>query len=231
MPMSHLLFGVAAVLVIYGFLVVKRIRMDATNWLIVLIGCIAIALTLLYWNSIVQLSRPFFGFSSPLPVQALSLSSVQASSSSSSVLGPPSLSEAFIDRVLVAYHSPAVGLGNVLYQESLTSGIDDAYALAFFLHESSMGTAGVARATHSFGNIRCTAGWSCISAYRAYPSFQEGARDWFRLLSTEYIARGRSTVETIIPVYAPGSDKNDEAAYIAALHAAVSAWRAGRLLV
>ena len=61
---------------------------------------------------------------------------------SSSILGPPSLSVAFINRVLSAYHSPATGLGSVLYADSLTSGIDDAYPLAFFLHESSMGNAG-----------------------------------------------------------------------------------------
>ena len=64
---------------------------------------------------------------------------------SSSILGPPSLSVAFINRVLSAYHSPAVGLGSVLYADSLTYGIDDAYPLAFFLHESSMGNAGLGK--------------------------------------------------------------------------------------
>jgi hypothetical protein len=125
-----------------------------------------------------------------------------------------------------------VGLGSALYRESVTYGIDDAYALAFFQHESTFGTAGVARVTHSLGNIRCTTGWSwCISGYRAYASWSAGADDWFRLLSRDYIAHGLTTLEQIIPVYAPGSDGNDVRGYIMAVRSAVAAWHAGRLLV
>ena len=102
---------------------------------------------------------------------------------SSSILGPPSLSVAFVNRVLSAYHSPAVGLGSVLYADSLTYGIDDAYPLAFFLHESSMGNAGMAASTHSLGNIRCTPGWSCLGGYRSYQTWAAGFHDWFSLMS------------------------------------------------
>jgi len=152
-------------------------------------------------------------------------------SSSSSILGRPSLSVAFINRVLSAYHSPAAGLGSVLYSDSLASGIDDAYPLAFFLHESSMGNAGMARSTHSLGNIRCTAGWSCLGGYRSYATWAAGFHDWFTLITSEYLPRGLSTVATIIPVYAPSADHNDEHAYIAAVLSAVSAWRSGRVVV
>jgi hypothetical protein len=55
---------------------------------------------------------------------------------SSSVLGSPALSASFINRVLEAYHSPAVGTGQALYDLSRRYGIADEYALAFFLHES-----------------------------------------------------------------------------------------------
>ena len=150
---------------------------------------------------------------------------------SSSILGPPSLSVAFINRVLSAYHSPAVGLGLVLYADSLTYGIDDAYPLAFFLHESSMGKAGMAHATHSLGNIRCTPGWSCLGGYRSYATWAAGFHDWFSLMVNEYLPRGLSTVPTIIPVYAPSADHNDEHAYITAVLSAVSVWRSGRVLV
>jgi len=150
--------------------------------------------------------------------------------SSSSILGSPSLSAAFVNRVLSAYHSPAAGLGSALYADSLTSGIDDAYPLAFFLHESAMGTAGMAVSTHSLGNIRCTPGWSCLGGYRYYPTWAAGFHDWFTLLTSEYLPRHLSTVPTIIPVYAPSADHNDEHAYIAAVLSAVSAWRTGRLL-
>jgi len=151
--------------------------------------------------------------------------------SSSSILGRPSLSVAFVNRVLSAYHSPAAGLGSVLYADSLTYGIDDAYPLAFFLHESSMGNAGMATSTHSLGNIRCTPGWSCIGGYRSYATWADGFHDWFRLMISEYLPRHLSTVPTIIPVYAPSADHNDEHAYIAAVLSAVSAWRTGRVLV
>src|SRR5947209_3800977 len=71
---------------------------------------------------------------------------------SSSVLGRPSLSASFVNQVLSAYHSPAAETGQAFYDFSLSSGIADEYALAFFWHESSFGTTGVARVTRSLGN-------------------------------------------------------------------------------
>ncbi len=182
----------------------------------------------------------YMGNMSHVPSSSLALSAAPTGSSGaaapvgsslSSILGPPSLSVAFVNRVLSAYHSPAAGLGSVLYQDSLTSGIDDAYPLAFFLHESSMGNAGVAAMTHSLGNIRCTPGWSCYSGYRSYATWAAGFLDWFHLISLEYLPRHLSTVPSIIPVYAPSADHNDEHAYIAAVLSAVSSWRAGRVVV
>ena len=227
--MLQLVVGCFALLVIFGFVVVRRLRMDGRNWLIVLVGLLLIGGVLLSWSALVRLARPFFGASGPLPV--LAFSSSAPAGSSSSILGPPSLSASFIDRVLSASHSPAVGLGHTLVMLSQSSGIDDAYALAFFWQESSFGTAGVARVTHSLGNIRCTAGWSCSAGYRSYPSWQAGARDWFALISTVYVAHGLTTLERILPVYAPPSDNNDVAAYSAAVRSAVSVWRAGRVQV
>ncbi len=192
---------------------------------------------------VVLLALSYLGNMGSVPSSSLALSAAPASGvsgrdaaapvglSSSSILGRPSLSAAFVDRVLLAYHSPAVGLGSVLYQDSLTYGIDDAYPLAFFLHESSMGNNGVAAFTHSLGNIRCTVGWSCYGGYRSYATWADGFLDWFRLLSSDYVPRHLSTVATIIPVYAPSADHNDEHAYIAAVLSAVSTWRTGRVVV
>src|SRR5579859_6395386 len=64
--------------------------------------------------------------------------------SSYSVVGPPTVSAAFINRVLAAYHSPAAGKGQALYDLGVKYGIDPAFALAFFMHESSFGTSGEA---------------------------------------------------------------------------------------
>lgn len=151
--------------------------------------------------------------------------------SSSRVIGPPSLSPAFVDRVLSAYHSPAVGLGQALYVDSQHFQLDDAVALAFFLHESSFGSTGVARFTHSLGNLICSGYPTCFQGFRSYPTFQAGAWDWYRLIFYEYLPRGLSTVQSIIPVYAPASAGNNVNAYIAAVCSAVSAWHAGRLWV
>lgn len=152
-------------------------------------------------------------------------------SSSSSVIGSPSLGASFVDRVLSSYHSPAVGLGQALYADSMQFQIDDAYALAFFLHESSFGTTGIARFTHSVGNIRCSGYPTCFQGFRSYSSWQAGAWDWFRLIKQEYLPHGLSTVQAIVPVYAPSSDGNDVNAYIAAVLHAVATWRAGRVWV
>ena len=177
------------------------------------------------------------------PLTALPLPSLngvtfaQQPQESSMVLGKPTLDASFVNRVLSAYHSPAGGTGQALYDLSVGYGIDDAYALAFFMHESTFGTTGVARATHSLGNIRCTPGYRCTLGYRAYATWQAGYADWYRLIKDGYVSGQVSskcpcvTIEQIIPVYAPASDGNDEQAYIAAVLSAVAAWRSGRVLV
>ncbi len=57
-------------------------------------------------------SAPFVSIVVSVPVALAPLSS-------SSVVGRPSLSAHFIDAVLAAYHSPAVGLGQAMYADSL----------------------------------------------------------------------------------------------------------------
>src|SRR6266704_3623346 len=134
-----------------------------------------------------------------------------------SIEGKPTLSAAFVDKVLAAAGSKAAGTGQALYDLSVKYGIDDAYALAFFQHESTFGTGGVARATLSLGNIRCSEGYICIEGYRAYSSWQEGYADWYRLIRNLYISQwGLRTVEQIVPKYAPSSE-NDVTGYISAV--------------
>jgi len=155
-----------------------------------------------------------------------------SAASSSDVRGRPSLSAAFINRVLSFYHSPAFGLGQAMSADSLHFGIDDVFALAFFLHESSFGTTGVARVTHSLGNIICTPGWPrCVEGFRWYASWAAGCLDWFRLIAAVYLPRGLVMVQQIVPVYAPSSDGNNVGGYIAAVLTAVQTWRAGRVEV
>jgi len=147
------------------------------------------------------------------------------------VTGPPTITASFIDHVLALAHSPAQGIGQVMYQEGVKYGIDPVYALAFFHHESSFGLAGVARSTRSIGNIRCTQGYTCDASggYRSYPSYAVAVDDWYSLLSSVYIPRGLNTVEKIIPVYAPNADHNNESAYIASVNSDVARWREGKV--
>lgn len=157
-------------------------------------------------------------------------------SSVGSLLGPPSLSAAFVDRVLEALHSPASGLGRVFYHDSVKYGIDDAFALAFFQHESGAGTTGEARVTYSIGNERCIADRPCIDrdrgGYAQMSSWSDGIDHWYFLISVLYVKQWHcTTLAQIIPRYAPNSDGNNEAAYVAAIASSVTVWRSGRVVV
>lgn len=143
-----------------------------------------------------------------------------------SLVGGPSISVAQIEKVLQAYNSPAVGLGQKMYDLGVQYGIDPAYALAFFVHESGCGTQGVARTTRSLGNIRWTEGWDNFSGYRKYNSWEQGMEDWYKLITDLYINQwGLKTVDAIIPVYAPSGDNNSPPAYIGAVKSMVDDWR------
>jgi hypothetical protein len=151
---------------------------------------------------------------------------------SSSVVGPPTISPEQIDRVLESYGSPAAGSGQAFYDMGVKYGIDPAFALAFFIHESSAGTnpawAGWksdGTTTHNIGNIICAGYSRCYNRFRDYDDWAEGIEDWYRLIDSEYVGgRGVNTVEQIIPIYAP-SFENDVPAYVQAVTGLVNEWR------
>ena len=90
------------------------------------------------------------------------------------VVGQPTIKADLINQVLAYYHSPAQGKGQALYSLGAKYGVDPVYALAFFMHESSFGTTGVARATRSLGNIRATPGYRDFQGYRLYSTWEAG---------------------------------------------------------
>jgi hypothetical protein len=154
--------------------------------------------------------------------------------SSSDVRGRPSLSPDFINQVLTAYRSPAAGLGQTFYDLSVQYGIDDAFPLAFFGHESGFGVNGEAASTHSIGNLRCYTGAACVDqdrgGYAYYASWAQGAAAWYALIAgPAYVGDGLVTVPEIISRYAPTADHNDESAYSADVMAKVTRWRAGQV--
>ncbi len=198
------------------------------RWLVV--GCAL--LLLVFWWVVTQAGLSSLALLVHLPIVWSPASSSSQSEQSSSVLGPPTVSAAFIDRVLSAYHSPAAGLGQALYDDGVRTGIDPVYALAFFMHESSFGTTGEARKTLALGNERCIPDRPCVDldrgGYAQMQSWEDGFAHWFSLILTLYVKQWhRVTIEQMIPKYAPGSDGNDEEGYIAAIEHAVDTWRRG----
>ena len=147
------------------------------------------------------------------------------------VQGQPTVSADFINQVLDHYHSPAAHKGQALYDDGVKYGIDPVYALAFFLHESSFGTTGVATVTHSLGNIRATAGYRQYEGYRLYPTWEAGFEDWYKLIAEQYVAQWKLvTIDQIVPVYAP-STENDVDTYIQTVKHAVDTWPAALIEV
>ena len=138
----------------------------------------------------------------------------------------PSITVAKIREVLQSYNSPAVGSAQAMYDLGIEYGIDPAFCLAFFIHESTAGTKGVARVTKSVGNIRTTPGYTDYQGFRKYATWEEGIEDWYQLIRDLYIGGwGLVTVEQIVPVYAPAGDDNDVDAYISTVKKLVSGWR------
>lgn len=150
-----------------------------------------------------------------------------------SLLGPPTISAATIDQVLASYGSPAVGTGQIWVDLGMQYGLDPAYALAFFIHESGAGTASGwaglksdGSTTHNIGNIICAGYATCYGRFRDYPDWRTGIEDWYRLIAIEYVQwRGVHTVEQIIPIYAPAFE-NDVSGYVNVVERLVNEWRA-----
>ncbi len=77
-------------------------------------------------------------------------------------------------------------------------------------------------------DCRCRA----YHGYRHYSTWEDGFLDWYRLISNLYIQQwGLVTVDQIVPVYAPSSDKNNVQAYIATVKRAVDTWRSSHIVV
>lgn len=166
------------------------------------------------------------GLQQPQSAPANVVISTRPAASAYALEGPPTLSVRQIEAVLREYGSPAAGSGQKMYDLGIKYGINPAFALAFFVHESGCGTQGVARFSKSLGNIRWTEGFDNYEGYRSYSSWAAGIEDWYALIKTLYIEGwGLRTVDAIIPTYAPAADRNDPAAYIASVKQLVDSWR------
>jgi hypothetical protein len=148
----------------------------------------------------------------------------------------PSLNAGQIDAILADYGSPAAGTGRDWMELGEKYGIDPAFGVAFFIHESSAATnpgwAGIkpdGTTTHNVGNIICAGYPTCYGRFRDYDSWQVGIEDWYRLIRHEYIeSRNLQTVRQIIPIYAP-SIENDVEQFIISVEQMVDSWRQGNI--
>lgn len=154
--------------------------------------------------------------------------------SPNTVVGPPSISAQFINQLLCKYGNPEVcGTGQDLYTLGVQHGIDPVFAVAFFWNESNFGRTGAAVTTRNLGNLRSSpreafesGGFACFS------DWSTGYQAWYELIdSPMYVKAGLTTVEQIIPRYAPSGDNNRPSHYIAVVESAVSLWRAGRVTI
>jgi hypothetical protein len=162
--------------------------------------------------------------SSSIAVSSLVLVNHARTTTEHSVLGAPTISAARIDRVLCSYNPAVCGTGQSLYQLGVQYKINPAYALAFFKHESTFGLYGVAASNLGLGNIRCSPGYQCLHGFRLYASWSAGYEDWYKLIVWYSADLHKSTVEQIVPTYAPQSE-NDVQDYIKKVCSAVDAWQ------
>jgi len=142
-------------------------------------------------------------------------------------IAPPRISLRQFTHILERAQSPALKEAAELYQTCINFKVDPAVALAFFKHESSCGTAGVARDTKNWGNIRRSQGRAIrvANGWAYYASWKDSLSDWCALITTQYCTRWKLTsVRLALPRYAPSSDRNVPAKYIGAVLADVSAW-------
>ncbi len=205
---------------------------------------ISIALTILLWSWLAAPPQTNFsawngGAMQTLTGEAPAQSSEQAKlpqlatpPGQHSLVGAPSVTAAQIDKVLAQFGSPAAGTGELWVKLGKQYQIDPAYALAFFVHESSAGTnpnwaglKGGGATTHNVGNIICAGYATCYGRFRDYPDWQTGIADWYRLIHDEYVqGRNVHTLEQIIPIYAP-SVENNVPAYVQAVTNLINSWK------
>jgi hypothetical protein len=140
----------------------------------------------------------------------------------------PRISAAQFARVLTRAHSPAAPDAAALYPIPIERGLDPAVALAFFGHESTYGTAGVAVRSRNWGNLRRGARATYhADGFAYYADWRSSLADWTDRIADTYIRDWQlTTVRAVLERYAPSSDGNAPARYAAAVADLVAHWQA-----
>lgn len=153
----------------------------------------------------------------------------------------PDMTEARFVAILTEARSPAASAAPAVYRYCVSRGVSPAALLAIFRHESSLGLAGWAVKTRSWGNTRPPSfgapaiGWYDQDsgefngvggrALSAYANWVDGGVSTVARLVEHAPYRGKTTVRAIIPVWAPTGNGNVPERYIAAVLADIERWR------
>jgi len=125
----------------------------------------------------------------------------------------------FHDTLAADPRSPITDDADHYYDLCVQYRVNPAVALAFFVKESSKGTAGISVQTQSWGNMRkarnpdrstgtLNTQWGPFAIYKTW---LDSLADWCEnLLGEVYKGEGRSTVRSIIPKYAPSFENNTQ---------------------
>ena len=179
------------------------------------------------------------GMTGVIPGAQVGLTSLRIPPGEHTIRGTLTITAEQIDDILRAAHSPAAGYGASFVRWGRYYNVDPIYALAFFRRESVLGThpRWIGRmpgggTTRNIGNIRYVGRpdpdrvpqYHEYNGFRAYDTWDDGIHDWFKLLAQDSNYAGLTTVERILPRYAP-SVENDTSNYIRDVITWVAQWR------
>lgn len=160
-------------------------------------------------------------------------------------IGPPTMSAEGFEQVLIAASSPAAATARQCYEAICFYGVDPAFALAIYCHESTYGKKGKALRTLNWGNCR----WGAFADYNTEWDHPEGKWAWYRgadawIRSAKDCARllkkyadekmsfspcrlhaEHKTPPAIFHHWAPSADGNAPAAYAAHVERLVETYR------
>lgn len=141
-----------------------------------------------------------------------------------------------IDAILRRSGSPLAGLGTTILQAAQSHGIDPAFALAIWRHDSSFGKAGAGAKNFNPGNLICKAGrgGSCNGRWHHYNSWADAVIDWFAYADRVYKSKPANQIilgekinvhiiNGFVKKYAPKSE-NDVGKYIDSISSAFIMW-------
>ena len=154
--------------------------------------------------------------------------------SQTSITGPSTVTLPMVQQITAG--TPLFPVAQQILDGGAAYNINPAFALAIWTHESALDMAGASVANNNPGNLICAAAVQppaigCNGRWAVYPDLAAAVADWYRYIDAFYVQqRGLTTVETILPVYAPAVE-NDTAGYIARVNRLQQQWSAAAIAV